>query len=69
MYRISSPQDLLLQLFSMERRRTDPGDNRDDSSSSATGRDLMELIFTFNGDNASSSDDGGNASGPEDFFS
>ncbi|KAI6677540.1 hypothetical protein NL676_038336 [Syzygium grande] len=69
MYRISSPQDLLLQLFSMERRRTDPGDNRDDSSSSATGQDLMELIFTFNGNNASSSDDGGNASGPEDFFS
>lgn len=68
MYRISSPQDLLLQLFSMERRRTDSGDDRDDSSSSATGRDLMELIFTFNGNNASDSDDGGDASGPEDLF-
>lgn len=69
MYRISSPEDLLLQLFCMERRRTDSVDNRDDSSSSTTGRDLMELIFTFNGNNPSSSDDGGDASGPEDFFS
>ena len=71
-YRISSPHDLLLQLFSLQRGRaesTDSENTGDDSANSAAGRDLMEVIVTFNANNAGSSDDGGDSSGPEDFCS
>ncbi|XP_012077700.1 DDB1- and CUL4-associated factor 8 isoform X1 [Jatropha curcas] len=54
MYRAASPQDLMLQLFSLQRRRTNP---EHDEESSAAGRELLELILTFNAN--SDSDNGG----------
>ncbi|KAF5745779.1 DDB1- and CUL4-associated factor 8 isoform X1 [Tripterygium wilfordii] len=65
MYRMASPQDLMVQLFSMESRRISP-DLREENSS--TGHELLELMLTFNANNDVSSDEGGDNSGPEDFF-
>ncbi|EEF41096.1 DDB1- and CUL4-associated factor 8 isoform X2 [Ricinus communis] len=64
MYRIASPQDLMLQLFSLQRWRTSPERIEE---SSAAGRELLELMLTFNAN--SDSDDGGDTSSRDDFFS
>ncbi|XP_021903802.1 DDB1- and CUL4-associated factor 8 [Carica papaya] len=67
MYRISSPQELMLRLFSVHRGRTSQEDNDENS---AAGRDLLDLILTFhaNSDHDASSDDG-DAVSHEDLFS
>ncbi|PSS12128.1 DDB1- and CUL4-associated factor like [Actinidia chinensis var. chinensis] len=59
------PHDFMMQLFSQERRSASPVHDGDNS---AAGRQLVELIFTINTNSDGSSDDGGNTSGPEDFF-
>lgn len=66
MYRLTTPQDLMLHLFSRQRREASP--ERNGENSSAASRELLELILTFNA-NSDASSDGGNASGPEDLFS
>lgn len=66
MYRIASPQDLLLQLFSLQRRRTN---SEHSGESSAPGRELLELILRFNDNSDASSDDGGDTASQDDFFS
>ncbi|KAF2302156.1 hypothetical protein GH714_033088 [Hevea brasiliensis] len=63
MYQVASPEDLMLQLFSMQRQRTIPEQN---GESSAAGRELLELILTFNGN--SDSDDGADSSSRDDLF-
>ncbi|KAJ8767004.1 hypothetical protein K2173_012513 [Erythroxylum novogranatense] len=65
MYHVASPQELMLQLFSLQRRRMSPERSED---SSATGRELLELIFSFNANSDVSSDDGGDAQSHEDLF-
>lgn len=59
----------MLQLFSLQRWRENLENGDDDSSSSAVGQDLMELVMAFNRNGGASSDDGDDLSGPEDFFS
>ncbi|KAE8702242.1 Transducin/WD40 repeat-like superfamily protein isoform 2 [Hibiscus syriacus] len=66
MHRFASPQDLMLHLFSMRRWDSSPERNGENSSSAAS-QELLQLIWTFNA-NSDASDDGGNASGPEDLF-
>ncbi|KAK6240704.1 hypothetical protein SCA6_006093 [Theobroma cacao] len=66
MYRVTTPQDLMLHLFSLQRWGSSP--ERNGENSSAAGGELLDLMLTFN-DNSDASSDGGNASGPEDFFS
>ncbi|KAB2088101.1 hypothetical protein ES319_A04G151600v1 [Gossypium barbadense] len=66
MYRLTTPQDLMLHLFSRQRREASP--ERNGENSSAASRELLELILTLNA-NSDASSDGGNASGPEDLFS
>ncbi|KAK9286708.1 hypothetical protein L1049_015111 [Liquidambar formosana] len=64
--RVSSPQDLMLQLFSLQRRRTSPERNGENS---ARDRDLLQLMLAFNANSDSSSDnDGDISSSVEDFF-
>lgn len=63
MYHLSSPEDFLLQLFSsLQRGRAEPEHDRDSPTSySTSGRELMELMLTYNGNDndTSDSDDGG----------
>ncbi|KAM3695718.1 hypothetical protein ACB098_07G154400 [Castanea mollissima] len=66
MYRIASPQDLLLQLFSLQRRRTN---SEHGGESSAPGRELLELLLRFNDNSDASSDDGGDTASQDDLFS
>ncbi|KAH7574838.1 hypothetical protein JRO89_XS02G0010800 [Xanthoceras sorbifolium] len=56
MHHVFSPQDLMLQLFSLQRRRTNPERNGENS---AAGRELVDLIFTVNANSDGSSDEGG----------
>lgn len=67
MYRVSSPQELLAQLFSLQ-NRSSSSPEREGESSSATGRELLDLILTFNdqSDDATDDEDGNSH---EDFFS
>ncbi|XP_021775040.1 DDB1- and CUL4-associated factor 8-like isoform X2 [Chenopodium quinoa] len=66
MYHVTSPQELLLQLVSLENRLSRP----EQSGNSGSGQDFMELILSLSRRNGDSSDDGGDDdSGPEDFFS
>ncbi|XVE93914.1 hypothetical protein REPUB_Repub01dG0235300 [Reevesia pubescens] len=67
MYRVTTPQDLMLHLFSLQRRGSSPEQNGENSS--VAGRELLELLWTFNGNSDAPSDDGGNVSGPDDLFS
>ena len=60
-----SPQDLMLQLFSLQRQGTSPDRNGENSSA---GRDLLELILTFDANNDGSSDEGRDNSSAEDCF-
>ncbi|KAJ4715934.1 DDB1- and CUL4-associated factor 8-like [Melia azedarach] len=55
MHHVFSPEDLMLQLFSLQRQRTEQERNGEDS---AAGRELLELILTFNTNSDRSSDDG-----------
>jgi WD repeat-containing protein 42A len=69
MYRVSSPHELLAQLFSLQ-NRSSSSPEREGESSSATGRELLDLILTFNDqsdDENATDDDDGNSH--EDFFS
>ncbi|GLT42971.1 hypothetical protein SLA2020_169480 [Shorea laevis] len=67
MFRVASPEDLMLQLFSLQRRRSNLEENGENSSE---GRELLELILSsFNADSDASSDDGEDASAPEDSCS
>ncbi|OMO65741.1 hypothetical protein CCACVL1_21421 [Corchorus capsularis] len=59
------PQDLMLRLFSMQRRGGSP--ERNGENSSAASRELLELIWTFNANSDASSDDGGDLSGKMRF--
>uniref|UniRef100_A0A1J3JYK1 DDB1-and CUL4-associated factor 8 n=1 Tax=Noccaea caerulescens TaxID=107243 RepID=A0A1J3JYK1_NOCCA len=70
---ISTPQELLAQLFSLQNRSSSfsTESEREGESSSATGRELLDLILTFNDDdsdddNVSDDEDDGNSR--EDFF-
>ncbi|PON45041.1 WD repeat containing protein [Parasponia andersonii] len=65
MYHVSTPQDLMLQLFSMQRRRTS---SEGSGENSAAGRELLDLILTFNA-NSDGSSDGGETSSQDDLFS
>lgn len=68
MYRLASPQDLMLQLLSLPRRRTS---TERDGENSASGQELLELILTFNAnsDGSDDDDDGGDTVSQEDLFS
>ncbi|XP_031268614.1 DDB1- and CUL4-associated factor 8 isoform X2 [Pistacia vera] len=57
MHHVSSPEDLMMQLFSLQRRRTDPDPERV-GENSAAGQELLELILTFSANSGGSSDDG-----------
>lgn len=67
MYRVTSPQELLMQLFSLEHRLSSPDHSGENSGSR---EDFLELILSLSRRNDDSSDDGGDEnSGPEDFYS
>jgi len=68
MYRIASPEDLMLQLFSLPRRRLRTENNGENST---TDRDLLQLIMTFNANSDSSNDDedDGDTTSQDDLFS
>ncbi|KAJ7978660.1 DDB1- and CUL4-associated factor 8-like [Quillaja saponaria] len=66
MYRMSSPQDLMLQLFSLQRQRTSPEHSGENSTAD---QELLELILTFNANSDGSDDDRGDAASVDDFFS
>lgn len=61
MYHLASPEDLLLQLISIQRQRTSPGPENSD-----VGRDLLQLIMAFNANSDDSSDEGGDTTSGED---
>ncbi|KAF5449031.1 hypothetical protein F2P56_029521 [Juglans regia] len=65
MYRIASPDDLMLQLFSLQRQRTSPG--RSGETSDAR-RELLDLIMTFNANSDASSDNEGDTISQDDLF-
>ncbi|XP_022725452.1 DDB1- and CUL4-associated factor 8-like isoform X4 [Durio zibethinus] len=67
MYQVTTPQDLMLRLFSLQRRGSSPEQNGENSS--IAGGVPLELVLSFNANSDASSDGGGNASGPEDLFS
>ncbi|KAJ0252166.1 Uncharacterized protein HA466_0130010 [Hirschfeldia incana] len=68
MYRVSSPQELLAQLFFLQNRSRSSedreGEGEGEGSSSSTGRELLDLILNFNDD-----DDGEHVSDGEDGVS
>ncbi|CAN8327690.1 unnamed protein product [Cochlearia groenlandica] len=67
MYRLSSPHELLAQIFSLQNRSISP--DREGETSSSNGRELLDLILNFNDDddeNVSEDEDGNSR---EDFFS
>ncbi|KAE8668332.1 hypothetical protein F3Y22_tig00112343pilonHSYRG00150 [Hibiscus syriacus] len=66
MYRMTSPQDPLMCLLSWLRLRSRL--ERHGENSSARGRELLDLIWISDTNSDASSDDGENASGPEDLF-
>ncbi|XP_050233922.1 uncharacterized protein LOC126682320 isoform X2 [Mercurialis annua] len=63
MYRLASPEDLMLRLFSSQRRSSSPEQIEE---STAPGREFLELMLTFNAN--SDSDDGGDTASREDLF-
>ncbi|XP_011088653.1 DDB1- and CUL4-associated factor 8 isoform X2 [Sesamum indicum] len=62
MHRMVSPEDLMLQLFS-QRRRTSPESSGERSD---VGRDLLQLLLTFDTNSDGSSDDGRDTTSAED---
>lgn len=77
MYRVSSPQELLAQLVFLQNRSRfsedrEEGEEEEEASSSSTGRELLDLILTFN--DADDADDEEHVSDEDgvsrdDFFS
>ncbi|CAK9153937.1 unnamed protein product [Ilex paraguariensis] len=65
LHHLVSPQDLMLQLFSLQRQGTSPDQNGENSSA---GQDLLELILTFDANSDGSSDEGRDNSSAEDCF-
>ncbi|CAL9022858.1 unnamed protein product [Prunus brigantina] len=65
MYRLSSPEDLMLQLFSLQRQRVSP---ERDGENSNDGQELLELIMAFQRNSDDSSEDGGDTSSQDDLF-
>lgn len=65
MYHVTSPQELLWQLFSRENRLSSPEHSGENSGSR---QDFIELLLAMSRRSGNSSD-GGDDSGPEDFFS
>lgn len=65
MHRMASPEDLMLQLFSLQRQRTNPESSEDNSE---VGRELLQLILTFDANSDNSSDDGEDTTSAEDCF-
>ncbi|KAH8498063.1 hypothetical protein H0E87_017111 [Populus deltoides] len=63
MYRLASPEDLMLQLFSLQRQRTSP---ESVVQNSVMDSELLELILSFNANSDVSSDDGGDAANHDD---
>ncbi|KAG8368045.1 hypothetical protein BUALT_Bualt15G0004600 [Buddleja alternifolia] len=65
MHRMVSPEDLMLQLFPLQRQMTSP--ERSEGEHSDVGRDLLQLLLTFdtNSDDGSS-DDGRDTTSAED---
>ncbi|KAJ4851545.1 hypothetical protein Tsubulata_019460 [Turnera subulata] len=61
----ASPNDLMLQLFSLQRRRTSP--DRAEGSSAA-GQELVELIMSFNANSDVSTDNEDDTSSLDDSF-
>lgn len=55
----------MLQLFSLQRQRTS---SEGSGENSAAGRELLDLILTFNA-NSDGSSDGGETSSLDDLFS
>lgn len=53
MHHLISPEDLMMQLFSLQRQRTTPERNDENS---AAGREILELMLTFNANSDGSSD-------------
>lgn len=51
---MASPQDLMLQLFSLDRRRPSPEHGAENS---AAGRELLDLFLTFDTNSDGSSDE------------
>uniref|UniRef100_A0A1S3Y948 Protein ASPARTIC PROTEASE IN GUARD CELL 1-like n=1 Tax=Nicotiana tabacum TaxID=4097 RepID=A0A1S3Y948_TOBAC len=62
---MASPEDLMLQLFSLQRQRTNPESSEDNSE---VGRELLQLILTFDANSDNSSDDGEDTTSAEDYF-
>lgn len=54
LHRMVSPEDLMLQLFSLQRRGTSSVSSGDHSDA---GRDLLQLFLTFDANSDASSDD------------
>ncbi|GMJ06932.1 hypothetical protein like AT4G35140 [Hibiscus trionum] len=67
MYRLSTPEDLMLHLFSLQRGDSSRGQDAENSSA-APSRELLQLILAFNALGEASSDEGGNPTSPEDLF-
>lgn len=63
MYHLASPEDLLLQLISIQRQRTSPESGPENSD---VRRDLLQLIMAFNANSDDSSDEGGDTTSGED---
>lgn len=59
---MASPEDLMLQLFSLQRRRTSSEDNEQQSM---IRHELLELMYDANSDGSSEADD---YSSSEDVF-
>ncbi|XP_013612883.1 PREDICTED: DDB1- and CUL4-associated factor 8-like protein 2 isoform X1 [Brassica oleracea var. oleracea] len=71
MYRVSSPRELLAQLFFLQNRSRFSEDREEgEASSSSTGRELLDLILNFNDDDDEHvSDNGEDGVSRDDFFS
>lgn len=65
MHHMASPEDLMLQLLSQQRQRTNLGSIEENSE---VGRELLQLILTFNANSDNSSDDGEDTTGGQDSF-
>ncbi|KAF9676196.1 hypothetical protein SADUNF_Sadunf09G0113100 [Salix dunnii] len=65
MHRLASPEDLMLQLFSLQRQRTSP---ESVVQNSVMDTELLELILSFNANSDVSSDDGGDTANHDDLL-
>lgn len=63
MHRLALPEELMMQLFSLRRQNSSPEHRRENS---AVGREILELIMTFNNNTESSSEDNGGDTAEDD---